>query len=64
MQKIFLTPLLLTLLIAILPTAVQAAAGAPPATHIDGGLSLLMAAGGAYGVKKWRDYTKKSEERN
>ncbi|MEP4531521.1 MAG: hypothetical protein ABJ004_00450 [Cyclobacteriaceae bacterium] len=25
---------------------------APPATPIDGGLSLLLAAGGAYGLKK------------
>lgn len=25
---------------------------APPATPIDGGLSLLLAAGGAYGIKK------------
>lgn len=25
---------------------------APPATPIDGGLSLLLAAGGAYGVRK------------
>lgn len=28
------------------------AQGAPPATPIDGGLSLLLAAGGIYGVKK------------
>ena len=28
------------------------AQGAPPATPIDGGLSLLLAAGGAYGIKK------------
>ncbi|MEQ8548679.1 MAG: hypothetical protein RIC03_12255 [Cyclobacteriaceae bacterium] len=28
------------------------AQGAPPATPIDGGLSLLLLAGGAYGVKK------------
>ncbi|MEQ9305148.1 MAG: hypothetical protein RJQ14_14665 [Marinoscillum sp.] len=28
------------------------AQGAPPATPIDGGLSLLLAAGGAYGLKK------------
>ncbi len=31
------------------------AQGGPPATPIDGGLSLLLAAGGAYGVKKLRD---------
>lgn len=31
------------------------AQGAPPATPIDGGLSLLLLAGGAYGLKKLRD---------
>lgn len=28
---------------------------APPATPIDGGLSLLLAAGGAYGIKKLKE---------
>ncbi len=37
------------------------AQGAPPATPIDGGLSLLLAAGGAYGVKKIRDYRKNND---
>ncbi|MEO9474054.1 MAG: hypothetical protein ABJG41_00915 [Cyclobacteriaceae bacterium] len=31
---------------------------APPATPIDGGLSLLLAAGGLYGLKKLRDSKK------
>ena len=35
------------------------AQGGPPATPIDGGLSLLLAAGGAYGIKKLRDNRKK-----
>lgn len=30
----------------------------PPATPIDGGLSLLLAAGGAYGLKKLNDRRK------
>ncbi|MFY0607028.1 MAG: hypothetical protein JXR10_09950 [Cyclobacteriaceae bacterium] len=30
--------------------------GPPPATPIDGGLSLLLAAGGVYGLKKLRDF--------
>jgi len=30
----------------------------PPATPIDGGLSLLLAAGGIYGLKKLRDSRK------
>ena len=34
------------------------AQGAPPATPIDGGLSLLLAAGGIYGIKKIRDSRK------
>ena len=34
------------------------AQGSPPATPIDGGLSLLLAAGGAYGIKKLRDSRK------
>ena len=34
--------------------------GAPPATPIDGGLSLLLAAGGAYGIKKIRDSRRQS----
>lgn len=34
------------------------AQGAPPATPIDGGLSILLAAGGAYGLKKLKDSRK------
>jgi len=34
------------------------AQGPPPATPIDGGLSLLLAAGGVYGIKKLRDSRK------
>ncbi len=37
------------------------AQGGPPATPIDGGLSLLLAAGGAYGVKKLRDKRRHSK---
>ncbi|MEP0365504.1 MAG: hypothetical protein ABJN36_08485 [Cyclobacteriaceae bacterium] len=48
--------------LAILPVLMIAlpamAQGAPPATPIDGGLSLLLAAGGAYGLKKLRDSRK------
>lgn len=35
------------------------AQGAPPATPIDGGLSLLLVAGGAYGLKKIKDSRKR-----
>ena len=46
--------LLSFLLIFIVPFSVMAQ-GAPPATPIDGGLSLLLAAGGIYGAKKIYD---------
>jgi hypothetical protein len=42
----------LSTLLFLLPVIAQ---GAPPATPIDGGLSLLLAAGGAYGLKKLKD---------
>ena len=32
-------------------------------TPIDGGLSLLLAAGAAYGVKKYRNQQRKKEEK-
>ena len=34
----------------------------PDDVPIDGGLSLLVAAGAAYGVKKYRNYKKKHDE--
>ncbi|MGB3466929.1 MAG: hypothetical protein WBA74_16740 [Cyclobacteriaceae bacterium] len=56
MRNILLLSLIALLLTLIsLPVMAQ---GAPPATPIDGGLSLLLAAGGVYGVKKIRDYRK------
>lgn len=36
----------------------QAGPGGPPLTPIDGGLSVLLVAGGIYGVKKIRDHYK------
>lgn len=44
-------------LIAAIPLMAQPPT--PPATPIDGGLSLLLAAGGVYGLKKLRDHKKK-----
>jgi len=44
--------------IALLSITVLFAQGAPPATPIDGGLSLLLAAGGVYGLKKLKDRRK------
>lgn len=39
----------------IMICSVVLAQGAPPATPIDGGLSILLAAGGIYGIKKLKD---------
>ncbi len=50
--------LLLTAIIMI-TTYPLMAQGGPPATPIDGGLSILLAAGGIYGIKKIRDSRRK-----
>ena len=50
---------LLILSFSVFLVAPALAQGAPPATPIDGGLSLLLAAGGAYGLKKL--YTKRRD---
>lgn len=47
--KVILT---ISALLFILPAMAQSA---PPATPIDGGLSLLLAAGGLYGIKKLKN---------
>lgn len=44
------------MVLAILPALAQ---GAPPATPIDGGLSILLAAGGVYGLKKIKESRKR-----
>lgn len=49
MKKIIPVLLCLFVLLISIPAMAQ---GVPPTTPIDGGLSLLLAAGGAYGVKK------------
>ncbi len=46
--------LLVILVIALFTIPAFAGPGPPPATPIDGGLSLLLAAGGAYGVNRLR----------
>ena len=51
------TKYILTALFALVSVMVMAQ-GAPPATPIDGGLSLLLIAGGAYGAKKIYDKRK------
>lgn len=51
MKSINIKTIILTAitLMVVWPAMAQ---GAPPATPIDGGLSLLLAAAGAYGVKR------------
>ena len=46
----------LTVVLISISTALLAVPPGPPATPIDGGLSLLLAGGAAYGVKKLRDH--------
>jgi hypothetical protein len=57
MKNIQIILTILFVAVAFVPAMAQ---GAPPATPIDGGLSILLAAGGAYGIKKIRDSRKKS----
>ena len=48
--------IIIVLFLGVTPALAQ---GAPPATPIDGGLSLLLVAGGAYGAKKILEKKKK-----
>ena len=55
---------LLLIVITVLPFFAMAQdPGGGPDVPIDGGLSLLLAAGAAYGVKKYRQGRKKDEEK-
>jgi hypothetical protein len=62
MKKRELYIALLVICCIALPTIAHAQIIDPEDTPIDGGLSLLLAAGAAYGVKKYRDGKKKGEE--
>ncbi|MEQ9306254.1 MAG: hypothetical protein RJQ14_20230 [Marinoscillum sp.] len=57
-MKNFIVKILFTLPVLFIVLPAIAGPGAPPATPIDGGLSLLLAAGGVYGIKKLRDSRK------
>lgn len=66
-QKFLIMSGILFTVVTMLPFFSLAQVGDPggnPDTPIDGGLSILLAAGAAYGVKKYRDVTKKKEEEN
>jgi len=57
-MKQLLKACFLTVLFLLLLSSMLFAQGAPPATPIDGGLSLLLVGGGLYGLKKIRDMHK------
>ena len=56
-----LSIIIATTLLVLVPTFLFAQGG-PPKTPIDGGLSFLLAAGGAYGVKKIVDKRKEKQQ--
>lgn len=51
--------IILSIIAVFVVTIAWAQPGAPPATPIDGGLSILLAAGGAYGLRKLKDARRK-----
>lgn len=56
-------PVIICLLAGLIPFAAFAQdPGGGPDAPIDGGLSVLLAAGAAYGVKKYRDNRKKQND--
>lgn len=62
-NKYFITTAVITCISTVLPFFAMAQdPGGGPDAPIDGGLSLLVAAGVGYGVKKYRDSRKKNEE--
>jgi hypothetical protein len=62
MKKRDLILFLIIMCLIAFPTITNAQIIDPNDTPIDGGLGLLIAAGAAYGVKKYRDGKKKNEE--
>ena len=59
-NKISLITILMIIAVTLLPFFAMAQdPGGGPDVPIDGGLSLLLAAGAAYGVKKYREGKKK-----
>ena len=62
-NKIKLITSLVLIIVTLLPFFAMAQdPGGGPDVPIDGGLSLLLAAGAAYGVKKYRQGRKKDED--
>ena len=66
MKKIFNLQTLMIILVMLLPVLVHAQSdpgGDPDTAPIDGGLSLLIAGGVGYGVKRVREKRASSQER-
>ena len=62
-NKFYLLTAVLIIIITAIPFIAMAQdPGGGPDVPIDGGLTLLIAAGAAYGVKKYRDHKKKQQE--
>ena len=63
-NKFLILASIILLVVTALPffAMAQTDPGGDPDAPIDGGLSLLLAAGAAYGVKKYRDGKKSKQE--
>ena len=62
-NKFYLLSAVLMIIITAIPffAMAQDPSGGPD-VPIDGGLTVLIAAGAAYGIKKYRDHKKKQQE--
>jgi hypothetical protein len=65
MKKKFYKISLVLMLMTVIPFSAMAQddPGEGPDAPIDGGLSVLIAAGAAYGVKKYREHKKQQEHK-
>lgn len=61
-MKIILSLFVLTFVTTIALAQGPGGPGGSPDVPVDGGISLLVAAGVGYGAKKWNDARKKKEE--
>ncbi len=64
-SSLFLTLIVLLIIFCFLPSLAHAQGdpgGDPDTVPVDGGLTILAAAGVAYSVKKLKDYRKKKSE--
>jgi hypothetical protein len=61
-RDIYITLIMLVCMALPVLTMAQGGPIDPDDVPIDGGLSLLLAAGAAYGVKKYREHKKNTDE--